>query len=196
MKSEIFKGIKPTIVALVLGGLAFIAGNFFGEFMPETWLKPLAWISVVLLCLGLILATVARGLNEGSWAMNFALSLVTGGGAISLIGLLFEEMGVLNHDFIGTLFTHPSTGAMSVGLFLMGIMIWLLQFKIPCKVLAVLLSLSAGAVFIAAGLVLGTIFWCLPFSEGAVNTLCICLVSALGFVVLTLVWGVLTKRLS
>lgn len=92
----------------MLGVILFIVGNFLGGYLPETWLKPMAWCSSIALCISLLFGEV--------------MTLMCGGICFYLIGGLLSLIGWINYDFVDkAIFCHPTGGAIAVALFLISI---------------------------------------------------------------------------
>ena len=98
MLKNFFKSTWPFQVMLAIGFLVFIIGDFFGEFMPETWLKPLAWVSSVAFIVGFILLAINCGMDEDM----VIGALIAGGGALLLaLWFVFHLLG-LDNEFVDT----------------------------------------------------------------------------------------------
>ena len=74
--------IKPAIAALILGIILFIVRNFFGAFLPESWLEPMIWGSSVSLCTALVLGSGSIGSHTSS--VICAASVLSFGGFVSI----------------------------------------------------------------------------------------------------------------
>lgn len=169
---KFFKSEWPAIVMVVLGLVAFIAGNFFGCFMPESWLTPLAWFSSMSLCVGLLLGAVAYGLTAKPFLMTGSSVLVIGGGFLTFLWLVMAACGLINEQFVDlSIFSHPSMGALSVGILVMGVtalVSGILEADNKWRIVFVALC---GGFLISVGLIMGGAFWVLPLGNSLMEFL-------------------------
>lgn len=197
MLKKFFNSAVPAVVALSIGAIVFVIGNFFGNLLPETWLTPMAWVSSGAFCVGLVLAAVAYGVNVQPFGMTFPSVLLIGGGMLALLWLLMEVFGIVNEDFVDiTIFRHPAMGGLSFGLLLMGLFAVKAVFKKDENPWRRIYVALCGLFLISFGVIFAGELWILPIGEKAVEIIgliaCVSFAGMLGMIIL----AVLSKKLN
>ena len=103
MIKKFFSSAWPADVALCVGAVTFLVGNFFGHYLPEGWLVPLAWGSSIALFLGLLFAVSLLVCYDQEVLGSFIDSgqlLAIGGALFALVGSLLESYGWTYKQFI------------------------------------------------------------------------------------------------
>ncbi len=168
MLKNFFSSVWPTIVVLCLGLVTFVVGNFFGYLLPEGWLVPLAWVSSMAFCVGLVLAVVACAYNGSNWFFARGGVLFCMAAFLLAIWRLMLWGDVINKEFVDIdIFRHPVAGGISIGLLLLAFgPISIVNITNKWRTIyAILFAFFIGGLAV----ILATEWWILPLDQKVVD---------------------------
>ena len=144
---EKFVSIKPVIAVLILGIILFIVRNFFGAFLPESWLEPMILGSSVSLCVALVLGAGSLGFHTRNAMSTYAVLSASGIIGIALfMGLEKVSWVHFNLD----VFSYSALLIASSGLILWGVAIIVKEYLQKNASKAHRVSASLGGIFLVA----------------------------------------------